>query len=138
VLTELKAGAPSFAWSLVHPSFSPDAAALQAAEQDVVEPWSAPVTQTFCARFTRDGTSVWRITVSTPLDGNVAVSLRSPRGAVHELIVWRPGGGVLAKGLWAGVMEKRIASAVCGERTLVVTVKRGGPAGPFVLRLTHD
>jgi hypothetical protein len=139
VLSEIRSGASSFTWSLVDPSFAPDVTALQAAEQDVVAPWTAPVTQSYRARFTRNGKTVWKMSVATPLDGNLAVSLTFPRGALHELAVLAPDGRkVLARGLWAGGSEKRVASTVCGARSLVLRVTRRGPIGPFSLRVTHD
>ena len=136
VLNELRGGATGFAWPLVDVSFSPDASALQAAEQDVLTPWTAPVTRSYRARFSR-GRKVWKVTISTPLDGNLAVSLRFPRGAVHELDVLA-GGRVLAEGLWSGRASKATATTVCGDRSVVVRVTRRGPAGPFALRVTHD
>ena len=42
VLNETRAGAFSFAWSIVDSSFYPDSQALSAAEQDVRSPWLAP------------------------------------------------------------------------------------------------
>lgn len=138
VLNELKAGAPSFAWSLVDPSFAPDTAALQAAEQDVLSPWSGGPSQRFRGRFTAAGRKVWKVSVPTPLDGKLAITLTFPRGSFHELVVLAPGGRVLAKGLWAGGAEKKVAATLCGERSIVVRVTRGGPAGPFVLHLAHD
>lgn len=137
VLNETKAGL-SPTWSLVDPSFSPDAAALAAAERDVVEPWSTPVTQVFRARFTQRGPAVWKMSISTPLDGNATVSLKFPRGALHELTVLTAGGRVLAKGLWSGGAEKRATATVCGHRSLVLRVARRGPSGRFTLSVTHD
>jgi hypothetical protein len=138
VLNELKTGAPSFAWPLVDASFAPGSAELHAAEQDVVAPWLGPVARSYRARFTQRGNKVWRISVSTPLDGSLAVSLKLPRGALHELDVLAPGGRILARGLWSGRAEKRATATVCGERTLVLRVTRKGPEGSFTVRVTQD
>lgn len=137
VLNELEAGATDFSWSLVDGSFYPDAAALEAAEHDVVAPWAASETRTVRARF--NGKKVWKMTVPTPFDGNLAVSLKFPRGALHELTVLSADGRtVLGQGLWSGGAEKRLAATVCGQRSVVVRVIRRGSAEQFSLRITHD
>jgi len=142
-LNEVRAGAPSFSWSLVDSSFQPDTAALEAAERDVLAPWARPTTQVERARL--GGRRTWSVRVSTPLDGNLVVNLKLPRGALHELVVLGPDGrSVLAKGLWSGAAEKHATATVCGQRSIVVRVTRSvptgpsGPSGPFSLRVTHD
>ena len=69
-LNESKAGATSFQWLVVDASFFPDPSALQAVEQDVVQPWVAPTTQILAGRFVPRGRSVWTLPLATPLDGN--------------------------------------------------------------------
>ncbi len=86
VVNELRAGATSFSWSLVDNSFYPSEAALDAAERDVATPWTVPVTQQVRARFTGRRKS-WKMKVSTPLDGNLTVSLKFARGGLHDLEV---------------------------------------------------
>jgi hypothetical protein len=139
VLNELTAGATSFTWSLVDGSFYPTSAALQAAAEDVASGWSAPVTGSFKGQFVRNGKKVWRVTVSTPFDGDLAVTLSMPRGALDDLTVFAPDGHtVLAKGLWFSSTAKRLTSTVCGERSLVVQVRQRGTLGRFALKVTHD
>ena len=139
VLSETKAGATAFTWSLVDSSFSPDATALQAAEADVREPWSAPATKVFRTRFTTKGRAIWTVPVATPLDGSLRVTLRFPRGSLHELSVLQADGRtVLGRGLWSSRTEKRLATTVCGQRTVLVRVTRRGSAGPLTLTVTHD
>ena len=137
VLNELRAGATTFSWSLVSSSFHPSQLALDSAEQDVIAPWSAADTREVRARF--KGSKVWRTVVSTPLDGNLVVSLKFPRGARHDLTVFGADGRtILGRGLWAGAAEKRLAATLCGQRSIVVRVTRKGPPGPFGIRVTHD
>jgi hypothetical protein len=141
VLNELEDGAPGFSWSLVDPSFRPDAAALEGAEKDVIDPWARPTTQVQRARL--GGRKAWSLRVSTPLDGNLVVNLKLPRGVLHELTVLGPDGRtVLGKGLWSGAAEKRVTATVCGQRSIVVRVTRTGPSGPVTgpisVRVTHD
>jgi hypothetical protein len=137
VLNELRAGATSFSWSLVDDSFYPNQAALDAAEKDVVAPWSAPSTSTVSARF--NGKRNWTTTVSTPLDGSLDVSLRFPRGGLHELVVLAADKRtVLGTGLWSGGAEKRVTTTVCGQRTIVVRVSPRGSGRKFSVRVKHD
>ncbi len=138
VLNELRAGATSFSWPLVDSSFYPNDAALNAAERDVATPWTAPVAQQVRARFTGKRKS-WKTKVSTPLDGNLTVSLAFARGGLHDLeVLSADGKTVLWTGLWAGRAEKRVSTTVCGERSLVLRVTRHGVGGPFTVRVTHD
>jgi hypothetical protein len=139
VLNELEDGAPSFTWPLVDPWFAPGQAELAAAKQDVVAPWIAPVTRTYRARFTERGKKVWKVALSTGLDGSLAVWLKLPHPALYDLDVLGPGGRTLARGLWSGRTAKTATATVCGERALVVRVTRvGGAAGAFTVRVTHD
>jgi hypothetical protein len=139
VVTELRGGATSFSWSLVDGSFYPNQAALEAAAKDVSAPWAAPVAQNVRARF-KGGRKTWRLTVPTPLDGALGVSLKLPRGALLDLeVLSADGKTVLATGLWSGRAEKRISTTVCGQRSIVVRVtRRGGAPGPFTARVTRD
>lgn len=141
VLNDVRAGAPGFSWSLVDSSFRPDASTLGAAERDVVSPWARPTTLTVRGRL--GGRRPWKLRIRTPLDGSLVVRLKLPRGALHELTVLGPDGStVLGRGLWSGVAEKRVTATVCGQRSVVVRVTRGGPSttlsGPFSVRVTHD
>ena len=139
VLNELKAGASTFTWGLADGSFYPTATALQVAEQDVVSPWSKPVVSSLKGRFVRNGRRVWKVTVATPLDGDLAVSLSMPRGALDDLtILASDGGTVLAKGLWFSPTAKRATATVCGQRALVLRVTQNGASGRFAIRVTHD
>jgi hypothetical protein len=139
VVNELRAGAASISWPLVDSSFYPSQAALDAAAKDVSAPWAAAATQRIRAGF-RGRRKTWRMTVSTPLDGSLRVSLKLTRGALLDLdVLGADGKSVIATGLWAGSAEKRISTMVCGQRSIVVRVTRtGGAPGPFTLRITHD
>ena len=124
VLNELKKGATTTAWTLVDSSFSPDAAALQAAEQDVLTPWTAPVGQTFRGRFAATDKRIWKVALATPFDGSLAATLTFPRGSLHDLSLLGPDGRVLGRGLWSGVAEKKLTTTVCGQRSVVIRVTR--------------
>jgi len=139
VLNELKAGATTFTWGLADGSFYPSATALRAAEQDVVSPWSTPVVSSFKGRFVRNGKKVWNVTVATPLDGELTISLAMPRGALDDVTAFAPDGHtVVAKGLWFSPTAKRATATVCGQRSLVLRVTQKGVLGRFTVKLTHD
>jgi hypothetical protein len=125
---EARSGA-AFGWSLVDASFYPDAAALRAVEEDVLRPWAPRPATRISARFTARGPRVWRRRVATPLDGDVEVVLRPGPARAHALELVT-GAGVV-KGYWAGRDRVVLRATVCGERSVVVRVRRNGPAGPI-------
>src|SRR5207253_573329 len=65
VLNETMGGIP-LTWSIVDNSFRPDAAALQAIRDDVLQPWTGPTIDTIRGRFPQ-GRKTWTVTLSTPL-----------------------------------------------------------------------
>jgi hypothetical protein len=138
VLNELEDGATAFSWGLVDGSFSPDGAALAAAKEDVLTPWLAPVDKVVRGRFTSKGKEVWTLTMATPLDGNLAITLTLPPGALYKLTLLTTDGHVLGRAPWSGTAEKKLATTICGERSVVLRVTRSGPPGRFSLRITHD
>jgi hypothetical protein len=138
VVNQLRQGATTVDWPIVDGSFYPDATALQAAAEDVTNPWTAPVSQSYGGRFVRGGAKVWKLSVPTALDGSLAATLSLPPASFDELTVLTTNGQVLAKGLWSGVSTKQIAMTVCGQRQLVFRVVEKGAFGRFRLRVTHD
>jgi hypothetical protein len=137
VLNETRQGAMSFEWPVVDPSFVPDAAGLEQAAADVHSPWVAPSSTVVRSRFARGGARTWRLRVSTPLDGELRISLRLRPGAGHELALHSEDGRkLLARGLWSASRERTVDYTVCGERSVVVRVVRSGGAGPFEVHVT--
>jgi hypothetical protein len=67
-LNNSKHGATTFDWPIVDTIFYPDTTALQAVEQDVLQPWTAPTVKTVRGRFTTKGRRRFTLTLSTPLD----------------------------------------------------------------------
>src|SRR5262249_57564967 len=86
VLNETKAGLP-VTWPIVDQRFLPDANDLAAAEQDVTAPWSGPTVHVYHSRFTRTRRT-WSLTLQTPLDGQLQVTLTLRRGHVYHLGVF--------------------------------------------------
>jgi hypothetical protein len=138
VLNELARGATGFSWDLVDTSFSPDATALQAAKEDVMSPWTAPVEKVMRGRFTANGKKVWTLKFSTPLDGNLAITLTMPRGPIDQLTLLTTDGHVIGRGLWSGVTEQKLTTTICGQRSVVLRITRSGPPGRFSVSVTHD
>jgi hypothetical protein len=138
VLNEKRTGAASFDWSLVDPSFLPDPAALKRVEEDVLRPWTTPATRTFSARFSPRTPRTWSVRLTTPLDGDLRVTLRLPAGAGHSLtLLSADGGKLLARGLWAGVGTRTLGYRVCGNRSLVVRVTRNGRPSLFSVQVSR-
>jgi len=132
VMAETKAGETSFTWTLVDSSFYPDANALAAAERDVMQPWTAPVTRAVASRFRPTGPKSWALKVATPLDGSFEARLTMPSGTLYDIaVVSADGKTTLAKSLWSAVGEKRLTFTVCGQRSLVLRVVRKGEPGRF-------
>jgi hypothetical protein len=133
VLNEVRGGATGFRWTLADASFAPDAAALDAVEQDVLKPWAAQSPRTVAGRFAGRSRS-WSTPLATPLDGDLEVTLRMPLGAGHTLELVEAGGGVVARGLWSGSGTRTIRHRVCGRRSFTVRVRNAGGPRRFVLR----
>lgn len=130
VLDERRAGITSSGWEIVDPSFFPDDRALEAAEQDVLQPWTAGRTTTYRTRFTAKSKRVWTIRLATPLDGAAEITVSLPRGALHDVaLVDSARKRTLAKGLWAGATVKTIVTNVCGQRSLSLRVTQKGAFG---------
>jgi len=137
VLNDTKAGRP-LTWALVDGSFTPDAAALQAVQADVLTPWTAPTSKTIRGRFLAHGRKTWQLTLRTPLDGELDAILTLPRGGLYSFtLLGSDGHTVLATGLWSGSRQKKLAYTVCGQRTTQLRVARAGAAGRFTVQLVE-
>jgi hypothetical protein len=79
VLNERKTGRAEEPWQIVSQSLYPTAAALSAAEQDVIAPWQAgtPTTQTAALSRTKKTRT---FTVATQLDGTLKLTVRPSAG----------------------------------------------------------
>lgn len=128
VLNEVRAGATSFVWPIVDDLFFPDQTALEQLALDVTEPWTAATATSVNGRFSPVGPRTRRIRISTPLDGNVSLTLRPPGTRRYRLELLGASGAVLARGA-------TVTRTVCGSRTVVARVTRIGAAGPFTLHI---
>jgi hypothetical protein len=137
VLAERRAGAALVSWGLVDGSFYPDEAALQAVEQDVVRPWTAPTTTRWSGRVGSRKADRRVFSLATPLDGELTAELRLPRGRLDTLELLAADGRVLARGLWSGTRTRRLGFVVCGQRRLSLRVRSAGAAGSFALTVAR-
>jgi hypothetical protein len=136
VLNETRAALP-LAWTIVDGSFAPTPQLLQAVEQDVVHPWTGPTTQTVRGSF-RGRAPSWRLPLATPLDGDLDVVLRVPPSTAASLVLVGSDGAVLARGLLAPDGRETLHFTICGQRSLVVVVKREvGHGRAFTLSVTQ-
>jgi hypothetical protein len=129
VMDERKAGITNSSWEIVDDGFFPTAAALVAAEQDVVRPWAKNRTVTYRRIFGKQARKPWWIPVQTPLDGELKLSAVLPaQGEFEVALVAANRRSVLKRAPWVGQRVKRTSTEVCGQRSLFVrlTPKRNG------------
>ncbi len=130
VFADQRTGVQPSPWEIIDPSFQPDADALAAIEKDVLEPWAAGTTAVFTKRFTAKTPKGWSIPISTPLDGDIAITVSLPKGGYHTVTLLGPDGKtVVARGLWSSATVQRITMTVCGQRPLTLRVTRRGALG---------
>jgi hypothetical protein len=118
-------------WSIVDPSFRPDATALSLLRQDVVEPWAQPPARTISARFR--GANSWALRLTTPLDGDLVLQVTP--GADDLTLISGDGRTLLARGTWSTGGARAVDYHVCGLRTVLVRVTRA-TSSRFTLRLS--
>jgi hypothetical protein len=87
VLNERKAGRPETPWQIVDQSLYPTAAALAAAEQDVIAPWETGTSATQTVALTRTK-KTRTFTVGTQLDGTLRMNLKVANGMRVSLDVF--------------------------------------------------
>jgi hypothetical protein len=130
LLDERRAGVTGSGWQIVDPSFFPNDAAFVAAERDVVQPWTTGRTSNHATRFTARSKRVWRLPLTTPLDGTADITVSFPRGGLHEVALVDPARkNILATGLWSGRTTKKIVTDVCGQRSLTLRITHTGAFG---------
>jgi hypothetical protein len=137
LLEERRDGITTGTWPIIAPAFYPDEAALQAAERDVLQPWTRGTVASFKRTFTGRGPKVWWIPLSTPLDGSLRVTAALPRGGRYEVTLVGPNRRTtLQRAQWAGPRSKRIETTVCGHRSLFVRVALRARPGPVAVSVS--
>jgi len=137
LMDERKAGITTATWPIIASSFFPDEAALQAAERDVLQPWTAGQTAVFRRTYGKKTKKVWWIPLSTPLDGDLRLTASLPAGGLHEVaLVAANRRTVIRRAQWVGQRAKRLATTVCGHRSLFIRVTQGGALGRVTVSAT--
>lgn len=137
LMDERKAGIVTATWPIIAPSFYPAEAALQAAEADVLQPWTAPTTTTFRRTFGKSTRKVWLIPLPTPLDGDLRVSVTLPRNGTHAVALLSANRQtVVRRGQWTGQRVKRLTGTVCGQRNHFIRITQSGSLGRVVVTAT--
>lgn len=135
LMDERKNGITTGNWQVVAPSFYPSDAALQAAELDVVQPWTAGQRAVYRRNVGKGRT--WYVPLSTPLDGSISVTVTLPRGGRHDAaLVASNRRRVLERAFPAGARRWTIAGEICGQRSVFVRVTQRGLAGPVSVVVT--
>ena len=130
LMDERKAGITTATWPIIAQSFYPSEAALQAAERDVLQPWTAGKTTLSTRVFGKATKKVWWIPLQTPLDGDLRISATLPSAGSHEVaLVAANRRTVIRRAQWVGQRVKKLTGSVCGQRTLFVRVTQSGALG---------
>jgi hypothetical protein len=135
VLNERRLGFPESPWDIVSDSLRPDDHALALAQEDVTSPWKGNTTSTASVRLTSRARTR-TVSVATPLDGNIQVSLRGVRNARVSFDLLGANGARVAHTVVTGATTRTLKSLVCGTRAYAarVTVQRG--SGTFGLTIS--
>ena len=135
LMDERKAGITTGTWQIVAPSFYPTEAMLQAAERDVLQPWTAGQT-TVSRRAVAKG-RIWWVPVSAPLDGNYSIAVTVPKGGQHEIVLTASNRRTVVKrAARTGPRTRRLSGTVCGQRALFVKVTQKGSRGPVTVTVS--
>jgi hypothetical protein len=136
VLYEREAGVPESPWLAVSQSLYPDDTALRLLEQDVRDPWTGNTVSTYPGHFS-PGSGIRRtFHLKTPLDGNLRLTLRSPRTASFALRLFDAEGNLVDE-LVDSRPAKTMSYEICGARTLDVRVVRTQGYGAFTLQVSR-
>jgi hypothetical protein len=130
LLEERKAGITTASWPIVSPTFFPSEQALSAAEEDVLQPWTASQTTSTTHIFGKRTPKVWWTPLSTPLDGSLRITATVPRGGTYDVaLVAANHRTVVGRAQWVGQRAKRFDGSVCGQRSFFVRVTQKGTLG---------
>jgi hypothetical protein len=137
LMDERKVGITTATWQIVASSFFPNEASLVAAEQDVVQPWTAQRTTVSTRVFGARTPKVWWIRLATPLDGDLRISATMPSGGTHEVaLVGANRSTIVKRAQWTGQRVKRLDGSICGQRSLFVRVTQKGSLGRVRVSVT--
>jgi hypothetical protein len=133
VLNERRLGRMESVWDVVSNTLYPDAAALSLLAEDVTTPWAGDTSTTSTARLTNRARTR-TVSLATPLDGTLRVTVRGVRNARVSLDLLN-GNSRVAHTVVAGATTRTVSATVCGTRSYKarLTLQRG--AGSFQLAI---
>jgi hypothetical protein len=137
-LVERTLGLAASGWGVVDPSFMPSDAVMATVQQDVVEPWTGNTTTSFSGRFAKGRVTSRTLSLATPLDGTLRLTLRAPARSDYDLRIFdQTGRTLLAQTvLGSSARVKTLSYSICGQRSLLVRVRRALGSGPFRLSIS--
>ena len=130
VLNERHLGLPESAWSVVADVFYPDSTALADIQTDIATPWQNVATSVIKGSFTRKATSRSTV-IGTPLDGDLTVTLRTPRSLKAKVQLLAKS-KVVATATASGA-AKVARTTTCGTRSYALKVTRVSGSGSYSL-----
>jgi hypothetical protein len=135
VLNERRLGAAESVWDIVSQSLYPDATSLALVEQDVTTPWVGNSLTSSTAALTKRARTR-NVTVATPLDGSLRVTVRGVRNARVAIDLYTSGGSRVSHTVVSGAASKAVSTTVCGTRSYRarLTLQRG--SGRFQLAVS--
>ena len=137
LMDERRAGITTAAWPIIAPSFFPTGSAYEAAQRDVVEPWTTPRSTLFTRVFAKKAKRPWLIPLQTPLDGELRVGATLPAGSEATVaLVGANRTTVVRRAQWVSQRVKRLTTTVCGQRQLFLRVTSSGAAGRVRVSVT--
>lgn len=127
LMDERKAGVTTATWPIISRSFFPTETMLQAAERDVLQPWTKGRVISVRRTFGKRTPKVWTIPLSTPLDGELRITASLPGAGLHEVALVANGRTILRRAQFVSQRAKRLTTTVCGQRSLALRItQRGG------------
>jgi hypothetical protein len=135
VLNERRLGVAESTWDVVADSLYPDDTALALMAQDVTTPWTGNSVSSSTAALSSRARSR-TVSVATPLDGTLRVTVRGPRSARAALDLYSASGSRLSHTIVRGATTTAISTTVCGMRSYRarLTLQRG--SGRFSLAVS--
>ena len=135
VLNERRLGVPESPWDVVSDSLIPDDTALSLVTQDVTSPWTGNAVSSSTEALTRSARSL-TVTVATPLDGTLRVTLRGVKNARATLDLYSGSGSRVSHAVVSGAASKSVSTTICGTRSYSarLTLQRG--SGRFRLTVS--
>lgn len=134
VLNERRAGLAETPWQIVSRLLYPDDPALTLLEQDVTRPWTGNTQSTRAASLKRRGASR-NVTVATPYDGTMRITLRAVR-ARFALELYDSAGALVSRTSAGAGASSSVTTLVCGSRTYRARVRLLQGTGRFQLSVS--